>query len=165
MSIILISILAAVVLFVIYVLSSREERDITDRFAPRGKVEGYYSGGPERRRSERFDAELDVKYSVLKSSPSNLRTNSKNISQTGIAMLLYEILPKNSLVDMEISLPGRKDSVKMKGRVAWCEDRNGPERFDDDGKRTFVAGVEFVESDTKQKNELVSYLKSRPASL
>jgi c-di-GMP-binding flagellar brake protein YcgR len=164
MNIILISILAAVVLFIIYVLSSREDRDIKDRFAPHGKVEGFYSGGSERRKSERFDAELDVKYSVLKSSPASLRTNIKNISESGVAVLLYEILPKNSVVDMDIALPEKKENVKIKGRVAWCDDRNGPERFDKDGRRTFIAGIEFVETDEKQKNRIVSYINSRLAS-
>lgn len=160
MGIILISILAAVVLFVIYVLSSKEDKDVNDRFAPRGKVEGYYSGGAERRKSERFDAELDVKYSVSRSSPGNLRTNSKNISQSGVAVLLYEILPKNSLVDMEIAFPGKKECARIRGRVAWCEDRNGSERFDKEGRRTFIAGIEFVETDEKQKNLLMSCINS-----
>lgn len=163
MNLILISLLAVAVLFIIYVLSSREDREIKDKCAPRGKVEGYYSGGSERRRSERFEAELDVKYSVLKSSLLSLRTNSKNISESGVAVLLYETLPKNSVVDMEIALP-ENNNVRIKGRVSWCEDRNGPERFDKDGKRTFIAGIEFFDADDRHKNRLISYLNSRLAS-
>ncbi len=163
MSIILVSIFATIVLFIIYILSSREERDIQDRFAAHGKIEGYYSGGPDRRRAERFNAELDVKYNLLKAQPSRLQTNSKNISESGIAVLVYEILPKDSLVDMDIVLPGRDDAIKTKGRIAWCEDRNGLERFDKEGKRTFMAGIEFVDTEKKQRDRLLSYINNNLA--
>ncbi|MFA4982515.1 MAG: PilZ domain-containing protein [Candidatus Omnitrophota bacterium] len=164
MTIILVSILAAGVLFVIYVLSSKEDRDINDKYALHGKVEGYYSGSPERRRSERVNAELDVKYSLLKASPPKLTANSRNISQSGVAVILYEILPKDSMIDMEIFIPESKESIKTKGRVVWCEDLKGPERLDKDGRRTFVAGVEFAETDGKNKERLISYIKNRLVS-
>jgi len=164
MTIIIVSILAAGVLFVIYILSSKEDRAIKDKFALHGRVEGYYSGSPERRRSERVNAELDVKYSLLKSSPPKLAANSRNISESGVAVILYEILPKNSLLDMEISIPESKETVKTKGRVVWCDDRNGPEHLDKDGRRTFVAGIEFAETDGRNKERLVSYIKGKLAS-
>ncbi|MFA5094505.1 MAG: PilZ domain-containing protein [Candidatus Omnitrophota bacterium] len=164
MTIILVSILAAGVLFVIYVLSSKEDRDIKDKYALHGKVEGYYSGSAERRRSERVNAELDVKYNLLKAAPPKFTANSRNISESGVAVILYEILPKNSLINMEISIPENSESIKTKGRVIWCEDRSGPERIDKDGRRTFVAGIEFAETDGKNKERLISYIKSRLAS-
>lgn len=164
MAIIIVSVLAAGALFIIYILSSKEDRAISDKYALHGKVEGYYSGSPERRRSERVNAELDVKYSLLKSAPPKLNANSRNISESGIAVVLYETLPKNSMLDIEIYIPETRASVRTKGRVVWCEERNGPEHLDKDGRRTFTAGIEFAETDGKNKERLISYIKGRLAS-
>ena len=71
---------------------------------------------------------------------------------------MYEILPKDSLIDMEISVPNSKETMKLRGKVAWCEGCNGIERLDGDGKRTFLIGIEFVESDQKHRDILMEYI-------
>lgn len=161
MGIIIVFVITAAVLLAIFILSSREEKEIEEKHAPHGKLEEYYPGIRDRRKSQRFDVELDVKYNLLKRSAPRFSTNSKNISEVGVAILIYEMLPKGSIIEMEIGIPDSTETLKIKGEVIWCEDRKGPERYDKDGKRTFVAGIKFLEVDARQKELLLGYMNKR----
>ena len=158
MNIILVLILTAIVFFVIYILSSKEEKKINEKFAPRGKIEEYCAVEKDRRRCERFDTELDLKYNLVPSLRSDFTTNTRNISKSGISILIYEILPKDSLIDMEVSVPNSKETIKLRGKVAWCEGCNSIEHLDKDGKRTFLVGIEFVDTDKKHRDILMEYI-------
>ena len=106
-----------------------------------------------------FDTELDLKYNLISFSKSSFSTNTRDISKAGISILVYEILPKDSLLEMEILVPNSKEVIKLRGRVAWCEDRNGVERFDKDGKRTFLSGVELADTGKKHQEIFTEYIK------
>src|SRR3989338_5064915 len=127
MNIVIVLVLAAIVFFVIYILSAREQKKMNEKFATRGKVEEYCAGEKNRRKS-------------------------------GISILVYEILPKDSLIDMEISIPNSKEIIKLRGKVAWCEGCNGQERRDKDGKRTFIVGIELVDTEKKYQEALTEYI-------
>ncbi|OGX27394.1 MAG: hypothetical protein A2879_04565 [Omnitrophica WOR_2 bacterium RIFCSPHIGHO2_01_FULL_49_10] len=158
MNIVIVLVLAAIVFFVIYILSAREQKKMNEKFATRGKVEEYCAGEKDRRKCERFDTELDLKYNLISSSKSDFSTNTRNISKSGISILVYEILPKDSLIDMEISIPNSKEIIKLRGKVAWCEGCNGQERRDKDGKRTFIVGIELVDTEKKYQEALTEYI-------
>jgi len=158
MNIVIVLVVTAIVFFVIYILSSREQKKISEKFAPRGKVEEYCAVENDRRKCERLETELDVKYNLIPSLKPDFSTNARNISKSGISILVYEILPKGSLIDMEVSVPDSKEAIKLRGKVAWCEGCSGPERFDKDGKRIFIVGVEFMDTDKKQREALTEYI-------
>lgn len=159
MTIAFVLILIALVLFVVYTLFSGEEKKINEKSAPRGKIQEYCAEGKEERRKyQRFDIELELKYNLVSASKSIYSTSSKNVSKGGISLLVYEILPKDSLIEMEISVPGEKNVLRAKGRVVWCEDQNSPEHLDKTGKRTFTAGIEFVDTDKNEKSILMDYI-------
>lgn len=158
MNIVIVLVLTAIVLLVIYILSSREQKKINEKFAPRGKVEEYCAVEKDRRSCKRLETELDVTYNLIPSLKPDFSTNTRNISKSGISILVYEILPRGSLIDMEVSVPNSKEAIKIRGKVAWCEGCNGPERFDKDGKRTFIVGIEFVDTDKKQQEALTEYI-------
>lgn len=151
-------ILIAVLLFIIYILSSKEEKKTKAKYEPKGKLEEYCVDEKDRRRCRRFETALDVKYKLLKSSGSNPVANAKNISESGIGVLTYEIIPKGNLIEMEIAIPSQKKPLNIKGKVAWCEGCKGTERFDKNGKRVFLIGIEFLETDKDQKSKLVEYI-------
>ena len=158
MNIIIISVFVAIALFFIYLFTSKEDRKISEKFATRGKVEEYCAGEKDRRRCERFDTELDLKYNLIPPTKAEFSTNTKNISKTGISILVYEILPNDALINMEISVPNSKETLKLRGKVAWCEGCEGGERLDKDGKRTFLIGIEFLEGDKKHQDTLLEYI-------
>lgn len=142
----------AVLLFIIYILSSREEKRLKDRYEPRGRVDEYcFFNGSERRRYQRVETTIDVKYRLLKSSGLNLAHSSKNISEVGIGILIYEILPVDTLMELEITVPNNKNPLIIKGRVAWCKTT---EEMDKEGRRVFLTGIEFVNANKKQKDML-----------
>jgi len=163
MNIVIVLIIAAGVFFVIYILSLKEDRKENEKYVPRGKIGEFCAGENDRRKCQRFDTELDLKYNLISSSKSGFSadTNIRNISKAGVSILVYEILPKNSMIEMEILLPSSKESIKIKGKVAWCEDLNGAEHLDKNGKRTFVAGIEFTDSEKKHQDTLEKYINTR----
>lgn len=161
---ILLFVFIAVLLLIIYNLSSKEERKTRSKYESKGKIEEYCADEKDRRRCQRFETTLDVKYKLLKSSRSNPTTSSKNISESGIGILTYEIIPKDSLVEIEIAVPTQKEPLRIKGKVAWCEGCEGAGRFDKEGKRVFLIGVEFFETDKDQRSELVNYINAHLVS-
>lgn len=146
----------AIVLFVIYILSTKEEKRTKDKYAPKGKVEEYWSG-KERRKVERLEAMLDVRYKLLKSTKLKLATRSKNISEDGICILASEILSKDSVIELEVFIPSTKEPIRAKGQVAWQEDKS---QINEIGKRTFVTGVKFLEIEDMDKYKLVDYINN-----
>ncbi len=157
------SVFLVVLLLIIYVISSREEKKSRSKYEPRGKLEEYCADENNRRRCRRFEAALDVKYKFLKSSKANPALSSKNISEFGIGLLTYEIMPKGTLLGMDISIPTQKEPLSIKGRVAWCEGYEGAKRFDSEGKRVFLIGIEFFEADKGQRAKLIEYINSHLA--
>lgn len=160
---ILFFILVAVLLFIIYIISWREEKKTKAKYEPRGKMEEYCANEKNRRRCQRFETTLDVKYKLLKSSKSNLTLSSKNISEFGIGILTYEIIPKDTLLEMDIVIPTQKEPLRINGEVAWCEGCEGAKRFDKEGKRVFMIGVEFFETDKDQRSKLIDYINTHLA--
>lgn len=150
----------AILLFVIYILSTKEEKKARSKYAPKGKVEEYWSA-KERRRVERYDMMLDVNYKLLKSPKLKLTTSSKNISEDGICILAHEILPKDSTMELEIVLPNSKETIRAKGAVAWCEDAG---QIGADEKRTFLTGIRFIDIVNEDKAKLVNYINTHLAA-
>lgn len=150
----------SIVLFIIYILSTKEEKKAKLRYAPKGKVEEYWSA-KERRRVERYEMMLDVKYKLLKSPKLKLTTSSKNISEDGICILAHEILPKDSITELEIILPNAKEPIHAKGVVAWCEDIG---QVGTDGKRAFLTGISFINIVNEDKARLINYISTHLAA-
>ncbi|MDP3786958.1 MAG: PilZ domain-containing protein [Candidatus Omnitrophota bacterium] len=161
---ILFFIFLAVLLFIIYIISSREEKKAKSKYEPRGKLEEYCANEKNRRRCQRFETTLDVKYKLLKSSKSNPAFSSKDISEVGIGILTYEIIPKDALLEMDIAIPTQKEPLRIKGKVAWCEGCEGAKRLDKEGKRVFMIGVEFFETDKDQRAKLIEYINTHLVS-
>lgn len=153
-------IFVSILLFVIYILSTREEKKAKARYEPKGKVEEYWSA-KERRRVERFEMMLDVKYKLLKSFKLKLATTSKNISEDGICILAHEILPKDSTIELEIVIPNTKEAIHAKGGIAWCEDAG---QTGADGKRTFLTGIRFIDIVNEDKSKLINYINTHLVS-
>lgn len=146
----------AILLFVVYILATREERKARAKYEPKGKVDEYWSG-KERRRVERIEARLDVKYRLIISPKMKITASSKNLSKDGICILAQEILPKDSMIAIEIFIPNIRESIHAKGAVSWSKDMG---QLDADGKRTFSTGIKFVEINDKEKMSLINYINT-----
>ncbi|MFH0772532.1 MAG: PilZ domain-containing protein [Candidatus Omnitrophota bacterium] len=153
---ILFFIFIAILLIIIYFLSSDEDKKTGAKNEHSGKLEEYWAE-KERRRCQRFETMLNVSYKLLKSSEDHSAASSKNISEVGICVLTYEMLPINSPIEIKIALPDTRELIDVKGKVVWREES---EKEDKDGKRSFLIGVEFVDFDQKHKDKLMSYMNA-----
>jgi c-di-GMP-binding flagellar brake protein YcgR len=160
---ILFFIFTIVLLLVIYVIYSREEKKEKSKYKPHGKLEEYCVNEKNRRRCRRFETALDVKYKFLNSSRSNTTLIGKNISEGGIGILTYEMIPKDTLLEMDIAIPAQKEPLRIKGEVAWCEGYDAAQRFDKEGKRVFLVGIEFFEAEKEQRAKLTEYINTHLA--
>lgn len=153
---ILFFIIITILLVVIYILSSREENKTNVKYEHKGKLEEYWVE-KERRKCQRLDAVLDIKYKLLKSTVTHSRTRSKNISEVGMCILTYEMLPIGSPIEIKIALSESKELIEVKGNVAWCQES---EKKEQDGRRSFLTGVKFAEIDKKHKDGLLAYMNA-----
>ena len=153
----LVTVLLFIVLMAtILVMMYRNERASSRRALPRGKAEEYWDG-KERRKHTRFRKTLDVNYSIRKKSRNNNRSNTADISEGGVKMLLYEKLPVGAALDMKIPVSSSSRPINVVGEVMWTEEAP---RKDISGKRLFYSGVMFRASDDQPYKFLISYVRS-----
>lgn len=72
----------------------------------------------ERRRYFRHPIRMNV--SVLVDG-KELKAESTNISEGGIALLLHHALPKNATPRLQFTLPGKNLSLEVETEVAWAD--------------------------------------------
>ncbi len=118
----------------------REESRIRAEKMPRGKVEKYW-GGAERRRHVRFDALLDVRYTMKKGSSAN-NAKSKDISKSGVRLLVDKKLEQGAILYIDVLQGGQAAPISLEGIVVWCNEAK--DKPPDTDKRLFHAGIELT---------------------
>jgi hypothetical protein len=109
----------------------------------------------ERRKFRRFNVLADVVYNKRLSLEKGRLSLTKNISKGGICLIVYEELKELDLLDLKIYLPESKTPISAVGRVVWVRDFIiGDIAY---GKR-FDIGIEFIEINEKDLNQLDKYL-------
>lgn len=72
----------------------------------------------DRRRAGRVDLKTTVKYSLV--TPSFESALIRNISSTGLCILINRKLPEGSVLRVEFQLPGDKpENIEALARVVW----------------------------------------------
>lgn len=93
--------------------------------------------GPERRRHNRYETDLEIKFNVkfdlhtnidfrLKDEANAVRSEvyrgvGHNISVEGLGFSSQKKLKKGDVLIMDVYVPASKDPIQMEGRVLWCE--------------------------------------------
>jgi CheY-like chemotaxis protein len=72
----------------------------------------------ERRRYFRHPVEMPVKV-VL--DEKELKATSTNISESGIALMLHQAIPKNAIPRLKFMLPETKMALEIEAEVAWTD--------------------------------------------
>ena len=103
----------------------------------------------DERKFKRLPIELSARY---------LKENEKewkgctiiNISREGMGIEVYvrERIPENSTLQLDIDVPEKDNSIKVKGILRWIKELQ--EEMD------FVGGIEFSEIDAEDKWTLLS---------
>jgi len=90
----------------------------------------------EKRRYPRLDLRNPMRYRRLEASSSGFKGSLiRNISEGGARMTIYEFLPRNLKLAIEIPLLTEAESVKGTCRVAWARKAAFSEQYD--------VGIEF----------------------
>lgn len=105
----------------------------------------------ERRKFLRFEVPVDIKYMVPERAVEGI-SRGKNFSREGIGLYLKEEIPRQTLVELEIDLPGEIVPIFATGRVVWI--READERRDFD----FIAGVELAKISSFDKSRILEYV-------
>jgi c-di-GMP-binding flagellar brake protein YcgR len=110
----------------------------------------------ERRKYPRFNFQVEVEISQKNECGSNDPASSRNISQGGVCIIVYERIKVSDILELEIRLPDEEMPVKVLGRVAWVKefvigDSKEGMRYD--------TGIEFMDlsAETAQKIEKYIY--------
>lgn len=114
----------------------------------------------ERRQSPRLNINLDVVYKMPNKADNLNRpgnSSSKNISKSGIQLLLKEKFEKDTILLLEFELPGiLKKKLLAEGRVVWARENQPSDK--ENGVRTFDTGIRFIQIDESARKALSNYV-------
>jgi len=66
-----------------------------------------------------------LKASVNWTSETNFYTGfTNNIGEGGLFVATHQILPMDSVIELEFSIPGRPEPIKAEGKVRWIREYN-----------------------------------------
>lgn len=113
----------------------------------------------DKRKYARLDLMSKVNFIVIETgggeAPANrFRAVGKNIGVEGILFTADKELPKGTVIDLEIFLPGRADPVYIEGEVMWCASvkQRGKKKMEYD------IGVKFLTMDKNHVLLLIKYV-------
>lgn len=113
----------------------------------------------ERRRFPRIEAELLVRYKVLKTSDQKQEATTKNLSAGGICLVSRERFKPGTVLALDIQFPKSDKPLLAGGKVIWSDkSRLGPSPA---GHQRFDNGVEFVEISAGDRQRIIEHINSQ----
>ncbi len=123
------------------------------------KMKGFWEGG-DRRKDERLNVILEVKYSIGQITVASKTSKTKDISTKGICLLLDEKIEKMTPLRLEIKVPDQNRLIKGMGEIVWADE--AIEDGKHSAKRLFNTGIKisnFREADEKRFFDFIYSLK------
>ena len=133
----------------------KEESKIKKSRIPRAKLKEYW-GGQERRQAMRITTTFTVTYMFSKKQNLKCTGKTDNLSTGGIRLIVYEKLNKGTILSLEFEIPEISSTVRASGKVVWTSGEFSDR--DENGKRIFQAGIQFLQISEKNKNTLIQYI-------
>jgi c-di-GMP-binding flagellar brake protein YcgR len=112
----------------------------------------------ERRSFPRVPINVEIAYKIisLPEKISNPMIRSKDISETGIRIIVLERLDPYTMLDIEFLLPGSKEPIFATGRTIWMEEFMVGSL---NSSKAYEVGIEFV-SISKEDREKIHQFTS-----
>ncbi len=145
----LLLLLSIVVLFYICYESYRRKKENLAR----GEIVGLW-GRRERRRFKRLKTVLPIQYEISNNSRPTQEAVTRDISQGGVGVIIYEKLKEGTPLRIWIDLANKKEKLLVLGDIAWLKEIL---RQDSD-KRAFYAGIRFTTIDTPTQLQLFDFI-------
>lgn len=112
----------------------------------------------ERRAFPRVSLDVEVDYKII-SSPKEISDpmiHSKDISESGIRIVVLEKMNPDTILNLKFSLPGSQELILVTGKVAWIEEFMVGTLS---SSKAYEVGVEFSsisKEDREKINQFVS---------
>ncbi len=132
----------------------REDRLAAQGRVPLGRLRRLWLK-PDRRRAPRYRVDWPVRYQRLPPSVMN-HANSRDLSMTGVALVVPERLEVGSLIQVELTLPGQPSPWIVTGQVMW-----GREVPSSKEQRIFAVGIQFQGLDAQMEVTLAAALNTK----
>ncbi|MFC1623727.1 PilZ domain-containing protein [Candidatus Omnitrophota bacterium] len=108
----------------------------------------------EKRRFVRLEWPVVVYYKTLEEPCTEDQIVSSNISEGGVCFIVYERLPKETNLSIELQVPFDSMPIFVKGKVVWVKKVGEPHT------RTFEVGVKFIEIEPKDQKRFMTYINN-----
>ena len=111
----------------------------------------------EQRRYVRLSASVEVTWRKIADSsgqPSPQDDITKNISEGGICLIVYEKVAIEDVLDLVIELPTQK-IIHCKGKIRWVKEF---EIIGEKGKRRYDIGIEFKDITSADREEIKKFV-------
>ena len=105
----------------------------------------------ERRVYPRLACICDVRYRVDGQAGVH-QVSSRNLSASGVNLLLPARPPIGLSVDLELSLPGARDVMRAKGQVAWTE------HWGDVYEGYYMTGITFTQIEESDQKRIMDFV-------
>lgn len=105
----------------------------------------------ERRRFMRFDALFEVFYNAFGTPNGKQKSEVRDLSRDGIRLASSKNLPKGSLIEIEMNIPGDNMPIFATGEVAWSARVT---------ESKFQSGVRITKIESLDRARLLDYVYS-----
>ncbi len=111
--------------------------------------------GIERRKYVRLDAGVKVNCITVKGQRNKISAVTKNISVQGICFNSKKKLIADTLIEIQIRIPGYSKPIRLEGKVVWCKTVES-EKFG--GLPTFDIGIRLIDIDKSDESKFFMYV-------
>lgn len=108
----------------------------------------------EKRKFMRVDASVKIGYRNLGSESIGERSATRNLSASGVEILMEEKFPLGVLIELEIKLPEQEEALFVIGRVV----RQDLISNTANGTDVYNTGIEFVRINVANRRRLIRYV-------
>ena len=130
----------------IFLIILREEWLAAQGKIPLGRLRRFWVGS-DRRRAPRYRVDWPIRYQRLPPGGMN-GAKSRDLSMTGVALVVPERFEIGSVIQIELILPGQPQPWAVTGQVRWTREISSP------GERLFALGVQFQGLDPEREKLL-----------
>lgn len=113
----------------------------------------------ERRKFVRLDLNTMVEWEKTGRDESAGESKTKNISGGGICLIMDGVINVGDTLNLKINLPTLK-TIQAKGKIVWVDDF---EIIGDRKEKRYEAGIEFIDIDVKDRQEINKFVFSYPS--
>ncbi len=110
-----------VVAIFILAIVLREERLAAQGKVPLGRLRRLWMKS-DRRRAPRYRVDWPIRYLRLGEPPPSLPAKTRDVSSTGVGLVVTERLTAGSQIELSLTFPGETSPLKVIGQVAWSRE-------------------------------------------